>query len=89
MSCIFEGELVCKVNNIDASDNYLLLGDSHSIDLSHSFKKYVNSNEVNGWQLSTNGCHFYLSNKNNSLCNEIFNNILDDRSSLLFERKNS
>ena len=55
--CISNGPNICHVTSFpDASKNILLLGDSHSADLTNQFKDFALRNHFNAWQMSITGC---------------------------------
>ena len=60
--CVSDKGSLCRVNAMQPSDqSLLLLGDSHSADLTNQFKKFANQKHINAWQMSFPGCVFLQS----------------------------
>jgi len=55
--CISNGPNICQVTDFPNADkSILLLGDSHSADLSNQFKEFALQYHFNAWQMSITGC---------------------------------
>ena len=60
--CVANTGSLCQVNSSPVSDqNILLLGDSHSADLTNQFKLFADQQHINAWQMSFPGCGFMQS----------------------------
>lgn len=60
--CISGGPSMCQVARSDApAGSMLLLGDSHSADLTNQFKAFASSHQLNAWQMSITGCAFLIT----------------------------
>jgi hypothetical protein len=55
--CISNGPNICQVTSFpDSNNKILLLGDSHSADLTNQFKDFALEHHLNAWQMSITGC---------------------------------
>ena len=60
--CVANTGSLCQVSASPVSDqNILLLGDSHSADLTNQFKLFADQHHINAWQMSFPGCGFMQS----------------------------
>ena len=60
--CVSNSGSLCQVSASPVSDqNILLLGDSHSADLTNQFKLFADQHHINAWQMSFPGCGFMQS----------------------------
>jgi peptidoglycan/LPS O-acetylase OafA/YrhL len=69
--CVSNSAEFCIVNEAK-SESILMIGDSHSGDFLHAFKKFVEDRNLNAMQLTMGGCSFspHSFNHNNGQCGE-------------------
>ena len=69
-NCLTEVAEMCLLNNLD-NNTTLLIGDSHSSDFSHDFKKHMIEKKIGALQLSMGGCSFMpMTFKRDKKCKE-------------------
>jgi peptidoglycan/LPS O-acetylase OafA/YrhL len=60
--CVSDTASLCRVSAApSSSESLLLLGDSHSADLTNQFKRFADQQHINAWQMSFPGCVFLHS----------------------------
>jgi peptidoglycan/LPS O-acetylase OafA/YrhL len=60
--CVSGGPSMCRVTSFnDAQQSILLLGDSHSADLTNQFRTFASARHLNAWQMSITGCAFLVT----------------------------